>query len=245
MSSNQARDRSLPRVFADQLRDRIRSGEWDPGARLPKEADLVAEGEFSRITVRSGLQMLANSGWIETRHGVGTFVSERPPSIRAGLEELRSISQVLREQGRTPNWEYRVCERRAATAEQAAHLDISASDDVLYMERVILADGEPLAFDYGATIWTLLPDGFDPESIVSAVSVFEFLEPLGLLPAFAEASVAPVHDPGIGWEPHRPASSLYLRLDHSQFLAANKPLDWHLLYFIEDRFSFEILRRRL
>jgi len=245
MTDSSNRNQSLPKVFADQLRERIRSGEWAPGERLPKEADLVAEGSFSRITVRSGLQLLAAAGWIETRHGIGTFVSEHPPSVRTGLEELRSISDVLREQGRQPEWRYRICEKRPATLEQASHLGLARGADVLYLERALFADGEPLAFDYGAVVWSHFPDDLDPETIVSTASVFEYLEPLGLLPAFAECSLSPVLSADVGWEPYRPDSGLYLLLEHAQFLTARKPLDWHLFYVIEDRFSFDIIRRRL
>jgi len=235
----------LPEVFADELRAQIRDGVWAPGDRLPKEAELVEEYGVSRISVRSGLQMLAATGWIETRHGIGTFVSARPPNIRTGLEELRSLSDTVREQGREPEWMYHTCERSQATELQAARLDIDHGTDVSYYERTLLADGIPLAFDYSVVPWHLFPDGFEPCHMTDEASAFAYFERHGMLPAYADCTLTPVHSETIGWDPYRPESHLYLLLDQKQILPGEVPLSWSLIYFVEDRFSFEIVRRRL
>lgn len=57
------------------LRRRIEAGEWEPGARMPSELDLVAEYEVSRTTIRRACDILAADGLIEIRQGLGTFVT--------------------------------------------------------------------------------------------------------------------------------------------------------------------------
>lgn len=59
------------------LREKIISGEFAEGSRLPTESDLVSQYNVSRITVRQALQALAEEGWIERQQGRGTFVAGR------------------------------------------------------------------------------------------------------------------------------------------------------------------------
>jgi GntR family transcriptional repressor for pyruvate dehydrogenase complex len=60
----------------EQLRDRITSGTWPPGAKIPSENALGVALGVSRVSIREALHMLASLGLLETRHGGGTFVRE-------------------------------------------------------------------------------------------------------------------------------------------------------------------------
>lgn len=62
-----------------QLRDKIESGEWRPGARLPSEVELAKENGISRGTVRQALVRLQSDGLLERTPGKGTFVASRTP----------------------------------------------------------------------------------------------------------------------------------------------------------------------
>ncbi|WP_410811157.1 GntR family transcriptional regulator [Micromonospora sp. 067-2] len=64
------------RVIADQLRDRIESGNIPPGALLPTESALTSEFRASRGTVRQAIAVLREEGLVTTEHGRGT--SARP-----------------------------------------------------------------------------------------------------------------------------------------------------------------------
>jgi GntR family transcriptional regulator len=65
------------RQIADDLRQKIESGELRRGAQLPTEIDLREQYAASRNTVRDALRWLITRGLIETRPGQGTFVSEQ------------------------------------------------------------------------------------------------------------------------------------------------------------------------
>jgi GntR family transcriptional regulator len=59
------------------LRDQIQRGALAAGTRLPSELALTGQYGVSRITVRRALRELAEQGYIERLHGVGTFVRAR------------------------------------------------------------------------------------------------------------------------------------------------------------------------
>jgi len=58
-------------VLADQLRDRILSGELAEGERLPVEEDLTAEFGVARTTLREALRVLESQGLLTIRRGRG------------------------------------------------------------------------------------------------------------------------------------------------------------------------------
>ncbi|MER7396223.1 FadR/GntR family transcriptional regulator [Streptomyces sp. NPDC000151] len=60
--------RAYQRV-AQQIEDRILSGELPPGARLPGERDLVSQFGVGRSTVREALRVLQSAGLIRSRPG--------------------------------------------------------------------------------------------------------------------------------------------------------------------------------
>jgi DNA-binding GntR family transcriptional regulator len=60
--------------IASQLRQQIRAGEYEPGARLPAETALMERFGVSLPTLRQAIGLLRAEGLLESRHGIGTFV---------------------------------------------------------------------------------------------------------------------------------------------------------------------------
>jgi GntR family transcriptional regulator/MocR family aminotransferase len=56
------------------IRDKVLSGTYATGVRLPSTRDLALDLHVSRTTVLLGYEWLMSEGYIETRKGVGTFV---------------------------------------------------------------------------------------------------------------------------------------------------------------------------
>lgn len=75
---DESRPRSIARERFDTiyltLRDRICLTEYEPGARLGEE-ELAREFGVSRTPLRRVLSRLESEGLVESRHGVGTFVT--------------------------------------------------------------------------------------------------------------------------------------------------------------------------
>lgn len=233
---------TLVSVIQHDLRRRISEGQFVPGARLPGEVALAREYSVHRSTVRGALQELASAGLIETRHGAGSYVLDAGMEIRAGLQQLRSMSETIREMGHEPGMSLHSLEKRAATDEERRALDLTAAMTVLDLRRTVLADGDPVAFSYD-----VFPAGLFPEDVLPRLgtgSVYQEMRLLGVEPVRAVARVNAVSDPTIGWGEHTEGSSLFLLLDQIHSIATGRRVVWSRTYFVEGAFQFYVLRTR-
>lgn len=71
------------------LLDRIHSGEFAPGCKIPSQHQLMYQCKCSRITVQRALKLLVQNGFLHTGKGSGTFVLPGPYS------SLREIIVVV------------------------------------------------------------------------------------------------------------------------------------------------------
>jgi DNA-binding GntR family transcriptional regulator len=69
-------DRAVFRQLADLLRNRILSGELQPGASLPSELRMAQEYGLSRTSVRQAVSILRSEGLVSVQRPRGTFVRE-------------------------------------------------------------------------------------------------------------------------------------------------------------------------
>ncbi|MCB8839805.1 FadR/GntR family transcriptional regulator [Aurantimonas sp. VKM B-3413] len=87
----------MPRIVADEvarmLRQRILSGEWADGSRIPAERDLSQQFGVARNTVRRAMALLEEDGTLNRRGGSGTFVaSTRPDALVAVAQRMMGAS---------------------------------------------------------------------------------------------------------------------------------------------------------
>lgn len=68
------------KIFMDLLKG-IRTGEYQPGARVPSEMELAEMYHVSRITSKKALEMLSDGGYVMRKPGKGTFVLEFDPKM--------------------------------------------------------------------------------------------------------------------------------------------------------------------
>lgn len=83
------RSEHLPTRIASQLAAEISQARLRPGDKLPTEHVLAKTLGVSRSVIREAIAQLRNEGLVETRQGVGAFVSERSAQlIRIKDDEL-------------------------------------------------------------------------------------------------------------------------------------------------------------
>lgn len=94
---NLRKTRGLAHDLVDALSERIRSGTYALGARLPTEAEIIEEFGVSRTVVRDAITRLQTTGQVITRHGIGSFVQKQ--SIGAGFkvhpEQLKTLHEIV------------------------------------------------------------------------------------------------------------------------------------------------------
>jgi GntR family transcriptional regulator len=138
-------NRRQPRYhrIAETLRQRIRGGEWAPGAPLPNQRRLAREFGVTLMTLRQALELLERDDLITRRHGLGTFVAA--PSIDYEITKLRRFAGDLSAQGESVST--RVLDVRPAVADHrvSAALGVPPRARVVMLERLRLVDGHPMS----------------------------------------------------------------------------------------------------
>jgi GntR family transcriptional regulator, transcriptional repressor for pyruvate dehydrogenase complex len=116
----------------ERIRERIASGTWGPGTRLPREADLAKQLGLSRNSLREAVRALSLARVLEVRRGDGTYVSSLEPDEL--LEPTLSATHLLR--GRTVLELFEV--RRMLEPQAAAMAALRVDDDVMHDLRTEL-----------------------------------------------------------------------------------------------------------
>lgn len=81
------------------LSERIARGEWQNGARVPSEHELMASLGVSRMTVHRALREMSAAGTLRRVQGLGTFVATAPP--QPTLLAVTDISEDIAARGHT------------------------------------------------------------------------------------------------------------------------------------------------
>jgi GntR family transcriptional regulator len=138
-------DAYVPRYREIEHAIRQRLARLKPGAELPSDAQLCEEFGVSRMTARHAMNRLAQEGLVFRVRGRGTFVGEPPTHRRAN--SLLSFSNEMRRQGRVPSSRVLGRALRAPTREEASRLQLKDTEKVLWLRRIRLADGHPIAVE--------------------------------------------------------------------------------------------------
>jgi GntR family transcriptional regulator len=137
-------EQRVPKYFAvkEQLLDSIR--DLPEGSPLPTERVLAEEYGVSRTTVRQALADLLVEGRVYRLQGKGTFVA-RPKVVQTLA--LTSYTQDMQARGLSPASRVIAAERLPAFPEVAEMLELPPRTEVLRVQRLRLANLEPMAVE--------------------------------------------------------------------------------------------------
>jgi DNA-binding GntR family transcriptional regulator len=128
--------------IATALADRIASGVYATGCRLPSGSELCREFGVSPMTVRRALAVLDNQGLISGEKGRGVFAR----SVDLGDSAFRLDSL-------TGDWLDESAEIRLLSAEMtradervARILAVAQGERVVYLRRLVLHEGNPVMY---------------------------------------------------------------------------------------------------
>jgi GntR family transcriptional regulator len=140
------RSRPVAEQVSVLLRDRIRQGQYPPGSRLPSESALAQELNVSRSTVRLSLSRIEALGLIIRKQGDGTYVRKRVVEIDTELHGIWDFRHLIEASGRASSIQTLSVSKRYLTNLETKTLDVGHRDRVLALERLFLADNQPIIF---------------------------------------------------------------------------------------------------
>jgi GntR family transcriptional regulator len=138
------------------IKQKIQSGAWQPGRKLPSEHELCDHLSVSRTVVRQALSELANEELISTHKGKGSFVS----GVKHNRHLMDSLSGFYDDAVASGQDVYaQVLDFRLVDAsdEVAQFLNIPKGDRVIFLKRLRHIDGEPVMLGT-----THIPERFCP-----------------------------------------------------------------------------------
>ncbi|MFC8130754.1 GntR family transcriptional regulator [Streptomyces sp. NPDC057302] len=116
-----------------------------PGDAIPSERALCAQLAVSRPTLRAAIDELVAAGFLVRQHGRGMFVA--PAKI---TQELVSGGRALTVPQAEGTWSSRLLEftTHQAGARIGRKLRMSPAEEILYVARLRLVDGAPMAIEH-------------------------------------------------------------------------------------------------
>ncbi len=165
-----------------ELRRRLESGEFDDGL-FPTDLELTAAYEVSRHTVREAIRHLNKAGVLKRERGKGTVINRA--EFEQSLGTLYSLFQSVESAGVDQTSKVLTLDT-VTDPVAAAQLGLPEDSPLVFLERLRLAGGAPLAIDRA---WL-------PESVAGSLLQVSW-EHTAL---YAELAAAGAPVPNRGWE---------------------------------------------
>ena len=132
-------------AIRDALLERIQSGEWPLGERIPREMVLAEEYGCARTTINRSLQALADSGLLIRKRKGGTRVCAMP--VRQAKFEIPIIREQVEASGNSYRHKLLISKLKVPPSSIRTRLRVPTGQKALYLETIHLADVLPYAFE--------------------------------------------------------------------------------------------------
>lgn len=132
-------------LIKQHIIEKIETGVWAEGAKLPSENQLSQNFSCSRMTARRALSELTNAGILERSQGIGTFVAGL--KSQSSMLAINNIADEIKARGH--GYQARQLQLRTTIAdtEVATALSVQLNKPVYYSEVVHYEQGIPLQLE--------------------------------------------------------------------------------------------------
>jgi GntR family transcriptional regulator len=215
------------------LREKITSGAFEPGDKMPTESELIDEYGVSRITVRQALQALSEDGLIERKQGRGTLVAARKSRKKrfTGTIHLTGSLDELIEMGMDTPVKVLEMNRVEADQHEAELLELKVGTPIYRLKRLRLNEGKPFGM-----IINYLPEDIGSQLTMAELSSGALLHTmetkLGLnLDNAIQQIHAELADPYVAKLLDVRVGTALLSIERTVYTDENKPVEYvHTLY---------------
>jgi len=222
--------------IADNIQDRIESGELQDGDRLESERELSNQLGVNRLTVRRAFNVLENRGLVDRRQGGGTYVATQ--AIERQASQLVPFTLAMQEVGVKPGACLIAFDKEPADQSLSELLRIPIDSLLYHIFRVRIADDEPAVIEQFFTPCQLFPnfESHDHEKR----SGYEIMETeYGISVTRAEQSLEPVVATPYEAALLRISPGMPLMLERRlAFDKQNQPIEYGKDLFRGDMFKF-------
>lgn len=226
----------------DRLYEAIRIGTF--GDTLPGEHELAKQLGVSRPTVRTALRSLEEEGIVFRQRGIGTRVNTSVTSIRMNLDRVVGFWTLIEEANHTPSIAYTKLLRIAASLEIADRMGIAEGDEILVIERLFLADGEPAIAVSEMVLASRLLQSVEADEIPEAIFDFAPIY-LGERIEYTIVEIQPdISDKESGDLLGLRVGTPLLRLYEAHYSGAEEPIMLSEIRVVDRFVRFNIVRRR-
>ncbi|WP_313755758.1 GntR family transcriptional regulator [Tissierella sp.] len=211
-------------------------------AKLPSEQELSERLGVSRNTIREALKSLENEGFIAPRHGVGTFIIRDSKNIKSNIAVLDSFTKIITNHGYTPGTKSLHHDKRIVPKDLAHKLNIDESSNVLYIDRVRTADGNPVIYveDYITYIDNML----EKFNCSKTESIFEFLKSFDIKISFSSCNIyAVISNEKLQEKLSLKEPKALLHLEQIHYSTKGIPVMYSDSYFLSNKFDFNLVRK--
>jgi GntR family transcriptional regulator len=232
----------LYKQLSQILQQRIKTGIYKSGERLPSERELIEIFKVSRITATAAIQELVQNGLAYRKKGKGTYVS-RPRIV--GLSSFGSFSADILQRGMIPS--SHILEISSVPAEQDLihHLGLETGESCIKLSRVRYANDAPVAIETTYLPEKLVP-GLEKEDLEKGSLFAILIKSYGLHPSWSEGifeavSATPQQAELLNIKPGAPVLLVHrVTLDNNDV-----PLEWAYSIYRADSFSFSTGRQAI
>ena len=233
------------RIYND-IRQRIESGQLQPGERLETEMELRERYNVSRETIRRALSLLESDGLIVRKVSSGTFVRAQKTQYSPSSYH-ESFTEQMRKQGKRPSSQIRSIEILTELPPQiAAALQLQPGERVYCVKRIRLADDSPKAYEIAYIRQSLCPNLHT--RILDDTSLYQVYEEdyhldMGVIALKMEAINA---DPSLQKLLNLKGPVAMLKMTSVMHLTDSTPLYYVICYHIGEKYEYNTtMPRRL
>ena len=120
------------------IKENIQSGKYPAGFKIPNEEELCIQYSVSRITVRRSVKDLCDEGYLVKKQGKGTFVLD---IAKIPVMWSQGFHDVWEKRGKTVTTEFAEKRIIRLDGDYRCFLNLGEEDEVLYIKRIMNADG--------------------------------------------------------------------------------------------------------
>lgn len=226
----------------NHIRNDIEEGLFLPNEKLYPLYELAKKYQVSQQLMNAILDQLVEERIVTRRLGVGVFVNPKP-IYSSGIEELGSVSEMIKKAGKVPGTQYVAVEIVEPTEMDLTNFNSLDVQTIARIERVRTADGEPVVYCIDKVDNAVIPIGH----IHGQDSIFELIHDYtGKRIEYAHAYVEPIgyHEkisPILNCGPDQ----ALLLLKQVHYTEDHQPILYSENYFRSDAFQFHVVRKRM